>query len=318
MTAPDMTAKLRRFETALSLFVERLQEDPQILAAVLVGSVSSETIWWKNSLHVWLIEADGVTKRLKADGGDEDIFRILAEEGVNIHAQLIPRSRFKRMVEGVDRTAFSCNFFDRRELLFARDPSIATWFQEADTAARTDQQREALAVASWTIHSRRHAERLLAIRNDLQRCKQSVIWTAHAVAAMEVVRHGEVHEGEMIYRGIELRPDLFQTIYLDVITKRLSKKLLRTALEAVDDYLDSHWEQDLQPVLHYLGKQERDVPLTEISDHFAATQLHPWHLESACEWLHDKGRVEKLSAPFKLTKKSRVDVEEPAYMLLTS
>jgi uncharacterized protein len=60
-------------------------------------------------------------------------------------------------------------------------------------------------------------------------------------------------------------------------------------------------------------KQNRVVPLSEISDHFAFSQLHPWHLESACEWLERKGLLQKLSAPFKLTKRSQEQVEEPAY-----
>ena len=42
--------------------------------------------------------------------------------------------------------------------------------------------------------------------------------------------------------------------------------------------------------------------------------LYPWHLEAACEWLEGKKRIGKFSAPFGLTKMSRVEVEEPAYL----
>ena len=65
--------KLSRFKAALNLFVERLEQDKTILAAVLVGSLSAETIWRKEKIYLWLIEVDGVTKRLKSDGEDEDI-----------------------------------------------------------------------------------------------------------------------------------------------------------------------------------------------------------------------------------------------------
>jgi uncharacterized protein len=57
------------------------------------------------------------------------------------------------------------------------------------------------------------------------------------------------------------------------------------------------------------------VPLSEMSDHFAFSQLHPWHLESTCEWLERKGLLQKFSAPFKLTKRGPERVEEPAYFL---
>jgi hypothetical protein len=53
----------------------------------------------------------------------------------------------------------------------------------------------------------------------------------------------------------------------------------------------------------------------EISDYFAYSDVYPWHLESTCEWLQRKGRLEKFSAPFKLTNRSREQVEEPAYFL---
>ena len=52
-----------------------------------------------------------------------------------------------------------------------------------------------------------------------------------------------------------------------------------------------------------------------MSEHFAFTSIYPWHIESACEWLEEKGRLEKLATPFKLTKRSRELVEEPAYYM---
>lgn len=316
MAAETTAEKRQRFEVALRMFLERLETDRNILAAVLVGSISDETIWQKETIHLWIIEADGVAKRLKADGNDEDISRILVEEGINIHAELIPRSRFRRMVEGSSRTAFSCNFFATRELVYCDDPSIENWFKQANTAAVKDQEMELLAVTTWAIHAHRHARKLLDVRKDLDLCKESVIWMAHAIAAMEIVRKGEVYEDHLIYRAIELEPELFQTLYVDVVAKRRTKKLLAAALAAGREHLEKNWKRNLKPLLHYLKKSGQVVPLTEMSDHFAFSQLYPWHLESACDWLDEQGCVEKLSAPFKLTKKSRVDVEEPAYMLI--
>ena len=118
-------------------------------------------------------------------------------------------------------------------------------------------------------------------------------------------------------RGIEGAPDLFQTIYLDVLAKRKNRRVLSKALDAIDGYLDEHYQAHLKPLLAYLKKENRLVPLSEMSDHFAFSQLYPWHLESACEWLERKGLLQKLSAPFKLTKRSTERVEEPAYLLDT-
>lgn len=307
--------KLARFDAALQQFVERVAEDRYVLAVVLVGSLSAETIWRRESLAVWIIEADGVSRRLPSDGNDERIFRILVEDGINIHAELIPRSRFKKMVEGASRTAFSCNFFAERKIVFSKDASIAGWFDKANRLATKDQERELLTFSTWTIHALRQARKRLDLKRDVELASLETLEAAHSVAHTEIIRRGQVVEQDVIYRAIEGAPKLFQTIYLDVLAKRKNRRVLSAALDAIDEYLDEHYEAHLKPLLAYLKKQNRVVPLSEISDYFAFSQVHPWHFESACEWLERKGLLQKVSAPFKLTKRSGERVEEPAYFL---
>jgi uncharacterized protein len=297
--------------------IERIAEDRYVLAVVLVGSLSTETIWQRKALGLWIIEADGVSRRLPSDGKDERVFRILVENDINIHAEVIPRARFKQMVEGASRTAFSCNFFAHRQIVASKDPSIERWFKKANAIATKDQERELLAFSTWTIHAHRQARKRLDIKGDLDLAAQETLSAAHSIAHTEIIRRGEVWEQEVIYRAIEGEPALFQTIYLDVLSRRKNRRVLSTALDAIDGYLDRHYQAYLRPLLRYLKKENRVVPLSEISDQFAFSQLHPWHLESACEWLERKGLLQKLSAPFKLTKRSLERVEEPAYLLET-
>jgi hypothetical protein len=309
-----VSQKVARFEKALRVFLERVRADPNILAAVLVGSLTEETVWRRDSISLWLIEKDGVTKRLRADGEDPRIFRTLVEEGVNVHAELIPRSRFKRMVEGSARTAFRYSFFARRKLVYCDDPSLAKWFEDADTMALRDQERELCIATTWLIHAHRHAARLLDHERDLELAFQELLGGAHCVAAAEVIASGEVHEGLVIHRGLELAPALMREIYSDLLAAPRTPENLEKVLGALQAYLEKHAEARLRPVLRYLRKEKRLVPLSELADHFAHSQLYPWHLESACEWLERKKRIGKFSAPFGLTKLSRVEVEEPAYL----
>ena len=317
MTRENDAAKVARFEAALSLLIERIAEDRYVLAVVLVGSLSTETIWQRESLGLWIIEADGVSRRLPSDGKDERVFRILVENDINIHAEVIPRARFKKMVEGASRTAFSCNFFALREIVYSKDPSIESWFKKANAVATKDQERELLAFSTWTIHAHRHARKRLDIKGDLALAAQETLSAAHSVAHTEIIRRGQVWEQDVIYRAMDGDPALFQTIYLDVLSKRKNRRVLSKALDAIDGYLVKHYQAHLRPLLAYLKKQNRVVPLSELGDQFAFSQLHPWHLESACEWLERKGLLQKLSAPFKLTKRSLERVEEPAYFLDT-
>ena len=311
----SISEKLARFEKALRLFLERVRADSNLLAAVLVGSLSEETIWRRDSISLWVIEKDGVTKRVRADGEDPRVFRTLVEEGVNLHVELIPRSGFKRMVEGSARTAFCDSFFGRRKLVYCNDPSLGKWFEDADTLARRDQERELCVATTWLIHARRHAARLLEDERDLELAFQELLGGAHCVAAAEVIASCEVHEGLMIHRALALAPALMRQIYLDLLAAPRTAENLGKTLAALDAYLERHAEARLAPVLRYLRKEKRLAPLSELADHFAHSQLYPWHLESACEWLESKKRLGKFSAPLGLTKMSRVEVEEPAYLV---
>lgn len=314
MNTEPIGEKRVRFEKALGLFLERVRADANLLAAVLVGSLSEETVWRRDAISLWLIEKDGVTKRLRADGEDPRVFRTLVEEGVNLHAELIPRTKFKRMVEGSARTAFRYSFFARRKLVYCNDPSLARWFEEADTVARRDQERELCIATTWLIHAQRHATHLLEYEQDLDLVFQELLGGAHCIAAAEVIASGEVHEGLLIQRGMELAPALLREVYAKLLTGPRTAARLGKILARLDRYLDEHAETRLQPVLRYLRKEKRLVPLSELADHFAHSPLFPWHLEAACEWLERKGRLGKFSAPFGLTKLSRVEVEEPAYL----
>ena len=310
----SVSEKVARFEKALQLFLERVRADANLLAAVLVGSLTEETVWRRDAISLWLIERDGVTKRLRADGEDPRVFRTLVEEGVNVHVELIPRSRFKRMVEGSARTSFRYSFFTRRNLVYCNDDSLGKWFEAADTMALRDQERELCIATTWLIHTNRHAARLLEKERDLELAFQELIGGAHCVAAAEVIASGQAHEGLLIHRGLALAPALMREVYLNLLAAPRTAVNLGSVLAVLDRYLDEHAEGRLRPVLSYLRKEKRLVTLSELADHFAHSQLYPWHLESACEWLERKGKIGKFSAPFGLTKLSRVEVEEPAYL----
>src|SRR6185295_7682389 len=120
---------------------------------------------------------------------------------------------------GASRTAFSCNFFAERKIVYSQDSSIENWFKKANSIAIKDQERELLAFSTWTIHALRHARKRLEIKGDLELAMQDTLGAAHSVAHTEIIRAGQVWEQEVIYRAMEIDRRLFKTIYLDVLAK---------------------------------------------------------------------------------------------------
>lgn len=311
---PD--AKCARYRAALASLLERLEADRYVLAAVLVGSIDVETIWWRGSLHLWLIEEDDVTRRRASDGEEHRLFRTLTEDDLPIHVELIPRTRFKRMVEGSSRTAFRCSFFASRELVWSRDASIAEWFERANTTAARDQANELLIAATWLISVRRHAKRELEVKGDLDMAAGEVVHAAWCLAAIAVIESGEIVEGNILHWARERQPELFDVVWRKVLDRGGERAPIEAGLARAEAELEVHAERWLEPLTRHLRKRgAMPIPLSEIADHFAHGALWPGHLEAACEWLVELGQADKHAVPYLLTKKSRNPVEEPAYQL---
>lgn len=76
-----------------------MQQDRSILAALLCGSLSHDTVWAKSNIDLVLVTIDDT----KVPSGGI----ALHADGVNVHAILIPRGEFRRTVEGSVQNSFT-------------------------------------------------------------------------------------------------------------------------------------------------------------------------------------------------------------------
>ncbi|PYP63387.1 MAG: hypothetical protein DMD26_14700, partial [Gemmatimonadetes bacterium] len=82
----------QQFAVALDGLIEEVKEDRSILAAILCGSLSHDTVWAKSDIDLVLVTIDD--RKVKDSGLS------LYADGVNIHAMLTARAQFRSMVEG--------------------------------------------------------------------------------------------------------------------------------------------------------------------------------------------------------------------------
>ena len=100
-----------RFKTALESFVDRVRRDDKILAAILFGSLSYDAVWEYSDIDVYLVCKD---EKHPIAGF------CLVEHGINIHAVLYPRAKFRQMLDGAAQGSFGARFSSRVTTLFAR------------------------------------------------------------------------------------------------------------------------------------------------------------------------------------------------------
>src|SRR5262245_54025186 len=81
-----------KFKTPLNELVGQLKRDRSILAAMLCGSLSHDTVWAKSDIDLILVTAD--EKKTHENG------LCLYADDINVHAILMPRAEFRKIAEG--------------------------------------------------------------------------------------------------------------------------------------------------------------------------------------------------------------------------
>lgn len=303
---PD-TSVHQDFTAALDALVAQVREDQSILAAILCGSLSHDTVWAKSDVDLVLVTIDDrkVTTRSLA----------LYANGVNVHAMLIARTEFRMMVEGSLRNSFIHSFLAKGRLLYTHDESVAALFAQLGEIGGRDTRLQLFRAGTNVLPLLYKAHKWLLTRGDLE---YAALWILHAsepLARLVVVKAGILAGREVIQQALPLEPALFATIYTGMLNTKKTRQSVQAALDAIDGYLAEHATTIFAPVLDHLRDAGETRSCTEIEDHFTRN-FDVGHVTTACEYLADQGLLGKAAVSIRLTKKSHVDVQELAFFSL--
>jgi hypothetical protein len=303
MTALDGEGVRQRYERALDALVAVLRQDRTVLAAILFGSLSYDEVWDRSDIDL-LIVGDETHKARSVS---------LTEEGVNIHAQVMPRSVFKKAVEGGLQGSFFHSMVSRSRLLYSADESLAGLYEDLHKVGARDREVQLLRVASGALLPvLTKAEKWFHVKRDY---RYAAVWLLIAVtdlARIEVVAAGEIPGREVIQQALRLNPAFFTRVYMDLLDGPKDEANVGGAIEAVNAYLTERIPVLFRPLFRYLAEAGGPRSVTEITEHFRKL-LQGDGVDAACEWLADRGVIEKVGTPLRLSDKSRVAVNEAAY-----
>jgi uncharacterized protein len=293
-----------RFETALASLVDELKHDRSILAAILCGSLSYDTVWSKSDIDLMLVTIDD----RKADRHGISLYA----DGINVHANLMTRADFRKTVEGSLHNSFFHSLLAKGRLLYTHDDTIAGLCQHLTALGDRDTQLQLLAAASHALPCLYKAQKWLITRGDLDYTAVWLLYTANALAKIEMLLAGLVVDREVLPQALKLNPAVFKVVYTDLLNSRKTRPRVEAALAAAGEYLGKHTRVLFGPVLEHLTEVGEARSATEIEDHFRRN----FGIEGvtlACEYLSDQGLIGKAPLPVRLTKRSNVDVNELAF-----
>ena len=303
----DRQAIQQQFSAALDALVEQVKNDRSILAAILCGSLSHDVVWEKSDIDLLFVTIDD----RKLELSDVPLYA----DGVNVHAILVPRAQFRKMVEGSIHNSFIHSFLAKGQLLYTHDETIAALCAQLHSIGGRDTEVQLLRAATHALPSIYKAHKWFVTRHDLDYTALWILYAATPIAQIEVISRRQVADREVIPQALALNPDLFTTIYSDLLNTRKSAKAVAAALDAVDRYIGDRARTLFAPILDHLREVGEARSSRELEDHFKR-HMDVTGVTTACEYLADQRIIGKVSSPVRLTKKSNLDVQELAFFYM--
>lgn len=303
----DTTLVKREFSAALDALVEQVKQDRSILAAVLCGSLSHDTVWAKSDIDLVLVTIDD--RKLDKEGIS------LYADGVNVHAQLIQRAEFRRVVEGSTRNSFVHSYLAKGTLLYTHDESIADLCARLREFGERDNKVQLFSAATSVLPALYKAHKWIVTRGDLDYSALWILYTATSLARVEILTARQLADREVLPQALKLNPALFKTIYTDLINTKKTEANVRAALDAIDTYLGSRATELFAPIIDHLREAGEMRTCTELENYFSRNHGIEG-VTTACEYLADQGLIGKAAASVQLTKRSNVNVQELAFFYL--
>ncbi len=299
-----MDSTQQKFTRALDGLIEQVKEDRSVLAAILCGSLSHDRVWEKSDVDLVLVTIND----RKVASSD----RALYADGVNVHALLIPRAEFRRIVEGSLHNSFVHTFLTRGRLLYTHDDTIAQLCAGLSELGERDTHLQLLRAATFALPAIYKAHKFLLTRGDLDYTALWILMAAGSLARIEVIEARQIADREVIPQAMKLNPELFRVIYSELLNQKKTKQNVQAALDTVDEYMSTRANRLFAPVLDHLREVGEIRSCTEIEDWFTK-QYGVSGVTTACEYLADQGLLGKAAASVQLTKRSNLSMQELAF-----
>lgn len=302
---PTVVASQQRYAAAVAALSERLREDDAVLAAVVCGSLAYDRVWHKSDIDLVIVTVDD-PKKVTEQGV------ALTEDGINVHAQVLRRESFRKLMDSSRRNSFGHSYLAHGRLLFSKDETLARLFDGIEQVGDRDRTIGLIERLCFVLPCLDKAEKWLTVKRDYPYAALYVLHAATALAAIAVTLAGKLASREVLAQALELEPALFGQIYLDMIGKRPEPRRIASALGAIEAYLLEHRAPLFGAVLAHLAEQGSVRAISEIDHHFARTH----GIDSVlplCEWLADHDLIVKGGTPRKVCARATVQLQELAF-----
>jgi hypothetical protein len=238
----------------------------------------------------------------------------LYANGLNVHALMMQRNAFRKLVEGAVHQSFMHSFLSKSRVLFTHDDTIADLCARLQGIGERDTRMALLEAGTSVLPCLYKAHKFLVTRGDLDYTALWILYAATPLAQVEVISARKLVDREVIQQALTLNPAFFKTVYSDLLNTKKTKKAVEAALAAADGYVAMRAKRLFAPVLDHLREAGDIRSASDIEEHFSR-RFGISGVTTACEYLADRGWIAKASSPVRVTKRSSTSLQELAFVL---
>jgi len=199
--------------------------------------------------------------------------------------------------------------FSHMEVVFSRDDQFVKQFYDVRTMrAQTFaayMMEDAAQILSRVSKIKRH------IASDTAYAQFQFVQISEYLARFEHLRRQLPIPDDVVPAARQLNPQLMEYFNTQALSGHWEVATCEQALERLDTYFTEHIEILSKPILHLFKKYKKEI--VTLDDVYQNFHIPGWSLYPLLKFLSDKGVLHIVTSPVKLTRKSKIELENIAF-----
>ena len=290
-----------RFEAALLAFVDKIKNDPNILAVVLYGSMANDTVWEKSDMDTTVLvrEMKLTTKSF-----------CIEEDGLIINATIQSEFDFKRGLERSLGGGFKNSTYMQARVVYARDESLHEFLKSVQKMGKDDVALAFFKMASGLIYYMEKIEKWLTVKEDPLYAQKWILEGVSVYANMILLLNNKPVSRESVLKVMEFAPGLVEPVYKKPLQGHMAVDEVWQVLKFFRKFLEDNIDLLKLPVTKFMSDGEVRT-VTALVKHFGMSSHDIYHI---FDFLGEMGIAARVTETVRITPKSRRAVEEVAFV----
>ncbi len=148
----------KRYMRAVETLCDRLKKDVNVLAVIIMGSLSYDQVWEKSDIDMTIIVNDNC--KLKTE-------LCLLEDDIYINGHVMTRSEFRKLIGKSLQASMTHSYYSLGTLIYCKDDSLKELFEnvcDTNTIGERDKSYALMERTEWVLYRLYKAEKWLKVK----------------------------------------------------------------------------------------------------------------------------------------------------------